>query len=81
MSLCGTAIEAWDAETMGVDTQRDISVVPTLKYAAFALHTTLPLDHPQTRLSLSVMRIRNSHGFASQADSRESDSDSQAFLT
>jgi len=28
----------------------------------------------------TVMRIRNSHGFASQTDSRESDSDSQVFL-
>ena len=28
-----------------------------------------------------VMRIRNSHGFAHETDSRESDSDSQAFLT
>ena len=27
-----------------------------------------------------MTRIRNSHGFASQADSRESDIDSQAFL-
>ena len=27
-----------------------------------------------------VMRIRTSHGFAGQADSRQADSDSQAFL-
>ena len=29
---------------------------------------------------ISAMRIRNSHGFARRADSREIDSDSQAFL-
>ena len=44
------------------------------------------LHQPQCGQSLTwalgtVMRIRNYHGFSSQAGSRESDSDSQAFLT
>ena len=33
-----------------------------------------------SRYNIPVMRIRNSHGFAVETDSRESDSDSQAFL-
>ena len=73
LSACQEA--GYDVVTLDLSADRK-TVREALKKEAEARGTCVPFF-----IFFPLMRIRNSHGLASQADLRESDSDSQAFLT
>ena len=57
-----------------VDSETQLPIYPN---RGFAIHAYTCIAFVASN---AVMRTRNSQGFASRADARESDSDSQAFL-